>query len=412
LNKFSNQADEVPLTHVLKIMSTKPPPSSKEVPAVPTNVTGEQDVIQPPKEQLGAHPTPVEPVERENQHSSNSALLSADSSRRTESRHLTLKEVPSYGFALGERVPISLHEEESFGKKLSYWGPFITSILSIGLTVVVWLNAEKLSEQQIRLQDRQTQLQEEQVKGELSDMRSKFFTDLTSTDESKKTFAAIGLAGHGLKAMPVVHLALGVEEGEIRQSAVNVVYRLFQAEMTLDGRKQLLEQLMKEFDSPNQTLHTGVVQSLVKIEPLMDPNEHQQVSKFFQDRIPPQGNCSEQQGRDLVQEVAKFFNPKDGNSVPYLLAIAKHPKCGDGWLQAMLKLQASIQELPLPARADLLEKIKQLKVDVLESLREQVSDEDLAEGTGFGKFGRKGQMSISFVEFRRRVEEEFNALVP
>jgi hypothetical protein len=77
----------------------------------------------------------------------------------------------------------------------------------------------------------------------------------------------------------------------------------------------------------------------------------------------------------------------------------------------MLKLQESVRELPSPARSDLLEKIKQLKPEVLKSLREQISDDDLAEGTAFGSFGQDEDAGISFAEFQRRVEEKFNALL-
>jgi hypothetical protein len=394
-------------------MSAKPPSLANEVDSGRTDVTADDAVTPRPQNQPGAHAATVGQAESEEQRTSDPAEpRSEESATRSGSRKLISKDIAPHLFASGERLPIDVSEKESFGKKLSHWGPTITSIASIVLTMFVWVNARKLSEQQITLQKKQTELQDEQVKAEVADMRTKFFNDLTSTDENKKTLAEIGLAGYGVKAMPVVHLALGVEQGEIRRSAVNVVYRLFQAEMTMDGRKQLMDQLIREFDSPNKTLHTGVVQSLVKIEALMNSNERQQASIFLREKLPPQSTCSEQEGREMVQEAAKFFSAKDTNSVSYLLAIARYPKCGDGWLQAMLKLQESAREMPLPPRSDLLEKIKQLKSDVLKDLREQISDEDLAEGTGFARFGQKGQGSISFMEFRQRVEEEFNVLVP
>lgn len=334
-------------------------------------------------------------------------------STNADSSDTTAESIP-----LPERIPVHVYTEETFGQKLSHWGPTLIGFISIFLTAFVWYNGQKISNQQIELQKQQTKLQEqqtlqqnEQVQAELADIRTKFFDDLTSDDETKKTLAEIGLAGHGQKAMPVIHLALGVEQGEIRDSAVNVFYRLFLAEMKLEGRAQLLQQLMNEFTSPNKYLRIGVVQTLVRIEPLLEPTERQRAISFIETSAPPRDTCSDPEGREVVLEAATFFNLKKTHSTEYLLAVAQHPRCGNAWLQAMIKLGAAATELPPPLRSEVKRRITQLQGEVLGNLRENVSNEDLAAGAGFEQLMKKGQVSISFEELKRRVRVEFGSLI-
>lgn len=336
-----------------------------------------------------------------------------EQSSSADSSGITAESIP-----LSERIPVHVYTEETFGQKLSHWGPTLTGFISIFLTAFVWYNGQKISDQQIELQKQQTRLQEqqtlqqnEQVQAELADIRTKFFDDLTSDDETKKTLAEIGLAGHGQKAMPVIHLALGVEQGEIRDSAVNVFYRLFLAEMKLEGRAQLLQQLMNEFASPNRYLRVGVVQTLARIEPLLEPAERQRAISFIETSAPPRDTCSDPEGREAVLEAATFFNLKKTHSTEYLLAVAQHPRCGNAWLQAMIKLGAAAPELPPPLRSEVKRRITQLQGGVLGDLRENVSNEDLAAGAGFEQLMKKGQVSISFEEFKRRVRGEFDSLI-
>ena len=137
-------------------------------------------------------------------------------------------------------------------------------------------------------------MQEKQTEAELSDLRVKFLNDLTAKlndltakDENKKVLAEIGLAGHGLAAIPVVSFALGVEQVEIRSSAVNVFYRMFQASIGFAERDALLTELMNQMMSPNKNLRTGIVQSLVKVGPLLNPAEHRKVITFLESKVPP-----------------------------------------------------------------------------------------------------------------------------
>lgn len=318
---------------------------------------------------------------------------------------------PAQPVPIAERIPVHVSTEETFGQKFGHWGPTATSAASILLTIFVWFNAKHLSEQQIELQKQQTKLQSAQVQSELAVMRSKYFDDLMARDENKKTLAEIGLAGHGADAMPVVHLALGVKEEKIRESAVNVVYHLFHAQMKPEGRQQLLQHLMGEFNSPNKYLRIGVVQSLVKIEPLLEPGERQQVMDFLDANVDPRHLCSDQEGRDTVQEAAKFVSNLNADPTTYLLAIARCPRCGDGWLQAMLKLSTTAISLTPAQRVHLRQRILQLRREIPEHLRENISERDLAAGTGFVLFRSSEQTAITFDEFKRKVEEKFDALL-
>jgi hypothetical protein len=311
------------------------------------------------------------------------------------------------------RIPVQVYTEESVGYKVNQWGPTITGVVSIIassiLALFVWHYGKTISEQQLKLQTQQTTMQTEQVQAELADMRTKYFDNLTSPDENKRTLAEIGLAGYGQKAIPVVHMAMGVEQGEIRESATNVVYRLFQAEMKPEERWKLIKFLMDEFDSPNKNLRIGVVQSFVKIEPLLSTEERKHITSFLGARVIPQEICSDQEGRETIQEAAKFFGTE--TKTEYLLLIARCPRCGNGWLQAMLKLDTISRELSAAQRTELQSKITEIRRTALEHLRDNITDKDLILGTGFAEFMSKGEVSISFEEFKRRIDEEFNRLL-
>lgn len=311
-----------------------------------------------------------------------------------------------------ERIPVQVYTDESFGQKLSHWGPTVTSVASIVLTFFVWYNAQKLSEQQIELQRKQAQLQTEQVQAELADMRSKFFDDLTATDENKKTLAEIGLAGHGQKAMAVVHLALGVEQSEIRKSGANVVHRLFQAATNSKERRQLLDRLGGEFQSPNRTLRLGVVESLVKLGPLLDSDERRLVTEFLRVSVAPRNTCSGKEGREMVLASASFANGKDPDHAQYLLDLARWPACGDGWRQAMINLQPA-GEAPAPQRDALKNEVEIIKAEALAGLRGSVDDRTLAEGVGFASFMKNEQVEagVNFEDFARQVEAEFDVVI-
>jgi hypothetical protein len=322
-----------------------------------------------------------------------------------------------------DRIPIQLYSEQSFLQKLSNVGPTATAVVSLILTFFVWHYSRQLAERQIELQAKQTEIQlrqldiqkqqtqreAEQAAAERADLRFKFLSDLTATDENKKTPAEIGLAAHGLDALPVVHYALGVEQADIRRSAANVVYRLFQAEDEA-GRETLLNKLRGEFHSPNQTLHTGLVQSFVKLEPLLSPEQRHQLGNFLQQTVIPKNACSDQDGRELVFEATKFMGSKRTDAVPYLLSVAQAPICGDGWKQAMYSLQLIGGEMSAEERADLRAKIEAVKKDVLDHLEESVKKEDLAEGSGFAALFNGNETAIKLEVLKKRVAKAFDAL--
>ena len=113
------------------------------------------------------------------------------------------------------------------------------------------------------------------------------------------------------------------------------------------------------------------------------------------------------EGRTTVREAATFFWANDANSIPYLLEIARNAKCGDGWSQAIVKLEEVVAKQP-QSRAELLNRIGQTRTEVLSTLRQEVSDEDLASG-GFEGFA-EGQVELKFEDFKAKIEEDFERL--
>lgn len=320
-------------------------------------------------------------------------------------------------FALGDRFPLQVFSEETNLQKLAHWGPLVMGVASIVLTIFVWRNTEKLSSQQValqakqvELQDRQNQVQNHQAEAQLADLRFKYLNDLTATDENKRTPAEIGLAAHGLEAFPVVHYALGVEPGDIRNSAVNVVYRLFQAEKD-EGREQLLSHLRDEFAFPNRNLHTGVVQSLVKLELLLNPEQRKTAIGFLQEKLAPQSVCTTQEGREAVLEAAKFVGSKHADAIPYLTSVIGVPACGDGWLQGMYNFENLAPKLSVDERSLLREKVSEIKKDVLAGLEQKINRQELGEGAGYAGFLNKGEVTVQFEVFKTRIEKEFDTLI-
>ena len=335
----------------------------------------------------------------------------ATTARAQLNKHAAATDAEKF-FSLQQRFPLQVFEHESRWQKLGLLGPTFTGLASLVLTLFVWSNSSRLSREQNELQnslqERQTQLQEKQVQAELSDIRFRFLNDLTAKEETKKVYAEIGLAGHGLAALPVVYFALGVEVEQIRSSAVKVFYRMFQASSSFAERDALLSELMKQMMSPNQNLRIGIVQSLVQVEPLLDPSERKKVITFLEDKVPPQNVCRQSEGRSMVKEAATFFRAGDANSIPYLLSVAKTPECGDGWMQAMVKL-ADVGAKQPQRRGELLMMINQIRPQALNGLKERIGDETLREG-GFSEFLKPGQVEVTFTDFEQKVAAEFEEL--
>lgn len=310
-------------------------------------------------------------------------------------------------FTLSKRIPIQVFNEETRLQKLAHWGPVVTGVASLVLTAFVWVNTERLTKRQVDIQAKQLELQNQQVE---ADMRFKFIADITGTDGAKKTSAEITLAQNGMEAFPVVHYALGVEQEDVRKSALNVVYRLFQSE-TNANRDELLRKLMEEFRSPNKTLHTGIVQSFVKIESLMNEEQRRNVIGFLQQNIAPENACLVQDGREVVFEAAKFVGSKRRDAIPYLLTITNVPRCGDGWQQAMYNLRTFALDMSPEEKSDLRGKIEQIRKDVVGHLDQKISKEELAEGAGFIGSAKETEVGMTFEAFKKRVEEQFDTLI-
>jgi hypothetical protein len=312
-------------------------------------------------------------------------------------------------FKLPQRVPLQIFNEETWVQKLGHWGPAVTGLASLLLTGFVWVKTAELTERQVAIQDAQLQLQKQQSEAQTADTRFKFLTDLASPEEKTRTSAEIALARHP-QAFPVVHYALGLENDDIRKSALNVVYRLFQGE-TKDGRDALLNRLMKEFESPNKTLQTGIVQSFVKIESLLNPDQRRTVINSLQQNVAPQKSCTELNNREVVFEAANFVSSNRVDAMPYLLTVANVPRCGDAWIQAMYNILSFVPGMSAEERFRLREQIQQIKKDALDHLDRTAVEQDLAAGAGFAAFLSDGEVAATFEAFTKRVEKEFDALI-
>jgi hypothetical protein len=153
------------------------------------------------------------------------------------------------------------------------------------------------------------------------------------------------------------------------------------------------------------------VESFVKIEPLLKPEQRANIIAFLQAKVVPQTVCSDQEGRETVFQAALFIGSKRSDAIPYLVSVVNVPKCGDAWLQAMLDLQLSAPNMSVQERTGLREKMTNLKRELLDGLDQYVSKEELATGGGFTSFANKGAFALEFGDFKKRIEEEFDTLI-
>ena len=149
----------------------------------------------------------------------------------------------------------------------------------------------------------------------------------------------------------------------------------------------------------------------MKIEPLLNPEQRKNIIAFLQEKVVPQTVCSDHEGRETVLQATLFIGSKRADAIPYLISIVNVPRCGYAWLQAMLDLQLSAANMSTQERADLREKIIQVKRELLGRLEVHVSMEELAAGGGFASFAKKGAFAIEFDDLKKRIKKEFDTLI-
>ena len=113
----------------------------------------------------------------------------------------------------------------------------------------------------------------------------------------------------------------------------------------------------------------------------------------------------------MVRQATTFFSDKNPRRTDYLLKIARVPRCGQGWVQTLVKLRTVADQLAPPQRAELRESLVRLKDEVLGNLRRSVSDEDLKAGIGFGQSMKDGRLVVNFEVFKQEVEKQFAELL-
>jgi hypothetical protein len=257
--------------------------------------------------------------------------------------------------------------------KIGYLGPTLTGLGSLVIAGLVFYYGNKLNNLQIQLQTqqtelaaRQTEINEAQKRAAISDMLSKFFTDLTDTNESKKTFAAIGLAAHGEDALPVVKLALGVEQSPIRASAVDVVVLLFQSGSI--NRAKLFDELMSYLESPNLQLRRGVLECFFRMgNQLKQEEEGQKIIQYLNEKVNPDGQCWNEGDEQILLGAAKLLsNWPRIDSRDYLLRIARTFNCKrSAWFQALESLPEVTRPLGKNERQTIIKHLEELRPTLL-----------------------------------------------
>jgi hypothetical protein len=297
--------------------------------------------------------------------------------------------------------PLDVSTRESGWQKFGYLG----NAFSLVLAGVVAFFGYQINKAQVALQMQQTEsLRQQAVTAEaqrqatIADMRAKFLDNLVDNqNETKQMMASIGLAAYKEDALPLVQLALGVEQSSVRQAAVGTVFLLFQSESV--SREKLIETLIGSFNSRNPYMRLGVLECFVKIDGRLDPAAGRRVLDCVVSGIDPQASCDDAEGRKVMLETAKFLGIGYGGSDEHLLKIVEQPKCADAWSQALVNLPKLAENFSPAERLALARRMRELKAIVLGDL-ENRSDPEYLKMNG-----------INFKEFRAQVEEKFDGVI-
>ncbi|HEX8457543.1 MAG TPA: hypothetical protein VF656_09615 [Pyrinomonadaceae bacterium] len=297
--------------------------------------------------------------------------------------------------------PLDVSTRESGWQKFGYLG----NVFSLVLAGVVAFYGYQISKAQVALQTQQNAILSQQAitaeaqrQATIADMRAKFLENLVDDkNETKQMMASIGLAAYKEDALPLVQLALGVEQSSVRQAAVGTVFLLFQSESV--PRQKLVETLMTSFASRNPYMQLGVLECFVKIDRRLDPLAGQQVVDCVVGDIDPQASCNNAEQRRVMLEAAKFLGLGYDGSAERLLKIVGQPKCADAWSQALVNLPKVAEEFSPSERIALAGRLRELKTTVLGDLENRSDLEYLKMN------------DVAFEDFRADVEEQFNDII-
>jgi hypothetical protein len=244
-------------------------------------------------------------------------------------------------------------------------------LASVVIAVFVFYYGKKFNDRQAISQEEQTRTQARQADTAQSELELKILFDFTSsiaelTDEStdkykKQALAAIKFVHYGEKALPVIKIALGVEETTVRKGATVVVVQMYQSGNI--GRKKLLAELMNDFQEQNPYLRRGVLECFVKLEDSLGEDASEVVG-LLQKHLDPQADCSSSKDDNVLLEAAVFLGGQPSpDSAELLLKILENRSCTNARIQAIDSMGEVAEKLGVEQRRAIVARLEPLTSD-------------------------------------------------
>jgi translation initiation factor 1 (eIF-1/SUI1) len=298
---------------------------------------------------------------------------------------------PNQLLQLPSRLAIELHDApdtkprqtlRAFGRGV--W-LFVKDVLpplaSVIIAVFVFYYGKQFNDRQAASQEEQTRTQAKQAETAESELELKILSDFTNsiaqlTDESPEkykvqTVAAIKFIQYGEKALPIIKIALGVEENTVRRGATVVAVQMFQSEKI--GRKKLLSELEEYFKTQNPYLRRGVLECFVKLEDQLSNDEAIEVVGLLKNYLNPQSDCSKSEDDNAFFEAAVFLGGQASlDSQDLLLQIAENRSCTRARIQAVDSLPEVVKELRDEQRAKIVARLQLLTSGASNSLLKSI----------------------------------------
>jgi hypothetical protein len=191
-------------------------------------------------------------------------------------------------------------------------------------------------------------------------------TDESAEAEKKQTLAAIKFVQYGEEVLPVIKIALGVEESSVRRGATVVVAQMFQSGRI--DRVKLLHELKDYFKNQNAYLRRGVLECFVKLGDHLSGEEASEVVNLLKDDVDPRADCSKPEEENVLLEAAKFLRGRPSlDSKELLLRIAENRSCTKPRIQAVDNLPSVAAGLPLEGRNEIVARLRVLESDASKS---------------------------------------------
>jgi hypothetical protein len=245
-------------------------------------------------------------------------------------------------------------------------------IASVIIAAFVYYYGKQFNNRQATSQEEQTRTQAKQAETAQSELELKILSDFTSsitqlTDESvekdkTQTIAAIKFVQYGEKALPVIKIALGVEEDTVRKGATVVAVQMFQSEKI--GRQKVLSELEEYFKTQNPYLRRGVLECFVKLEGQLSNDEVLKIVRLLKNNLDSQSGCYKAEEESVLLEAAVFLGGHASpDSKELLLKIAENRSCTKSRIQAIDSLAEVAQKLGQEDRESTVTRLQLLTND-------------------------------------------------